>query len=179
MKAESLSDKAIVLAKKQGYSADKHGRVFKPNGKEIVGSKLKTSDHLRITVYVDGLNKRGYASILKHRFIAYYFYGESVFCYDLVRHKNDLGSDNRLENLALGSFKENRADVPKEVISANAKKHAYKLIARSRKLSDEDIIEIRKLRSKTDMSYHKIADMFNISTMTAYRAANRQSWSNL
>jgi len=175
----SLSDKAIVLAKKQGYTADRYGAVFRPDGKELLGSKLNTSDHLRVTLYVQGLNSRGHASVLKHRFISYFFYGEEVFRHDTVRHKNDLGSDNRLENLALGSFKENRADIPKEIISANAKKHAYKLVERSRKLSDEDVTEIRKLRFENEMPYYKIADMFDISTMTAYRAANHQSWRDL
>lgn len=176
---KTQSDKIIVAAKASGYKATKDGRVIKPNGKEVVGSKLRHSEHLRITFYVDGVNDRGYGSALKHRFIAYYFMGDEVFSHDVVRHKNDIGDDNRIENLALGSYKDNRADIPREKISANAKKNAGLLVQRSRKLSENQVINMRKDRKETGLSYKRLAEKYGVTAMTAYRAVNRQSWESI
>ena len=172
----SKSDKMMVAAKKRGYTADRKGRVFKPDGKEVLGSKLPNSDHLRITMYADGVNDRGFCSVLKHRFVAYFFFGDEVFSHDVVRHLNDIGNDNRLENIALGSYKDNRADIPRSKISEPAKKHAHKLVARSRKLSDHQVLSMRKDRIETGLSYKALAEKYGVTTMTAYRAINKQSW---
>ena len=175
----SLSDKAIIAAVDTGYTANPQGQVFKPNGEEVIGSPLSHSGHLRITMYVTGLNTRGHISVLKHRFIAYYFLGPEVFNHRLVRHINDTPQDNRITNLKPGSPKENRADIPKSVLSANAKKHAHKFIEQSRKLTDQQILEMRKERHDTGASYAVMAKRYKIATMTAYRAISKQSWVNI
>lgn len=179
----TLSDRAIVLAKQQGYTANKQGDVFTPKGKKVKGSVMGRGKnptlHKRMTVYVSGLNDRGHASVLMHRFIAYYFYGEEVFNHQVVRHLNDIASDNRIENLALGSQKDNRSDIPREKISIPAKKYAHLLVERSRKLTDEDVIKMRGIREETKEPYRSIASIFNISTMTCYRAINKHSWKGI
>lgn len=171
----SLSDRLIVAAKEAGYTADTSGAVYSPSGNVVTGSP-KRSGHLSITLTVNGVNRRGYGSVLAHRFVAYYFMGAAVFEHELVRHINDIPDDNRLTNLALGSKKENRADIPRHVISNNAKKHAGKLVARSRKLSDADVQNLRNDRETLGLSYCTLANNYGVSTMTAYRAVNRQSW---
>lgn len=175
----SQSDRMIVAAKEGGYYATLCGKIFNKNGKEIVGNPLTNSKHLRVTLYANGVNKYGYCSVLKHRFIAYYFKGCSVFNSPLIRHLNDIADDNRINNLAAGTYKDNRGDIPFDKISGPAKANAHKLIERSRKLKDVDIISMRKIRKETGKSYNKIAEDFNISAMTAFRAINKQSWSNI
>lgn len=179
MKSLSLSDRMIISAKETGYTANHLGKIFKPNGKEVRGTPLKHAGHLRVTLYSTGVNNCGYCSVLKHRFIAYFFLGLTALQSELIRHLNDDPQDNRIENLKAGTYKENRADIPREKISGPAKIHAYKLIERARKLTDKDIFEIRKIRETQKLPYYKIAPLFNISTMTAFRAANKISWSSL
>jgi len=166
----------IIKAKEKGYTATQDGKVFDKNLREIKGSPLKTSGHLRITLYADGVNKNGYCSVLKHRFIAYYFLGDVVFEHDLIRHKNDISDDNRIENLIPGSYVDNRRDIPREKLSAASKKISHLLIERSRKLENSSIAEMRELYSSGKFSYLKLSKLFNVSTMTAYRAVTRQSW---
>lgn len=171
----SQSDQAIINAVNAGYTANEKGQVFKPNGKEIFGSYLKHSKHLRITFYYG----KEYKSALKHRFIYYYFYGNKLFEYPLIRHLDDNPINNNIENLMGGTAKENRRDIPKEKLSRIAKQHAHILIKNSRKLSDDDVLSLRNVRKSTNISYKKLAEMFGISTMTAYRAVNFQSWKEL
>lgn len=47
------------------------------------------------------------------------------------------------------------------------------------KLTDDEVIAMRELRSSTGISYRAIAEQFSVSTMTAYRACVGQSWSHL
>lgn len=175
----TLSDRFILAAKEHGYTASKDGGMFRPDGKEVKGTPLRSSGHLRVTVYVPSLNARGFASILKHRFIAYFFLGEDALRSPLIRHLNDTPTDNRIENLVPGTSKENRADVPREKISAPAKLHAHKLVSRSRKLSDPDVLHMRAIRLAQGLSYQKLAELFGVTAMTAHRAVNFQSWSNI
>ena len=173
---KSKSDCLIVLAKEKGYTADRQGNIFTPEGNKLVGSRSKTG-HLNFIPNVVERSKR--SSVLAHRFIAYYFFGEELFKHPLVRHLNDDPSDNRLCNLALGSHKDNRADIPKEKLSLIAKTNAPALVERSRKLTNEDVLSMRKERELTKMSYKKLGDVYGVGAMTAYRTVNKQSWSNV
>jgi hypothetical protein len=166
----------LIAAKDKGYYATEDGGVFDKNDKELLGSPLKTSTHLRITLYADGVNEKGYCSVLKHRFIAYYFLGDEVFNHPLVRHLNDVPNDNRINNLVPGSFIENRKDIPKSKLSNAAKKNAHLLVERSRKLADADITCMRKLYNSYKISYKNLSELFGVSTMTAFRAVSGQSW---
>jgi hypothetical protein len=172
----SKSDLLIILAKDMGYTADVEGNIYKPDGKRIIGGVSK-SGHKNFIPNVVPRAER--SSVLAHRFIAYYFYGKEIFNHDLVRHLNDIPYDNRVENLKPGSYKENRADIPKRILSENAKRNTPGLIKRSRVLSDSDILEMRRLRGETNLSYAKLAGMFGVAAMTAYRAICKQSWRNV
>ncbi len=174
--SRSKSDKLIVLAKAAGYYANKDGVIFSPEGRPLKGGTAK-SGHKNFLPCVCPRAQR--SSVLQHRFVAYYFLGDDVFNWPLVRHKNDIPSDNRINNLALGTYKENRADIPTETLSAIGKANVGGLIERSRKLSNFDIHALRAKRKFTGASYKKLGDLFGVTTMTAYRAINKQCWSNI
>ena len=172
----SKGDRYIVMAKKHGYTADELGNIYSPLGRKLTGGTSK-SGHKNFMPCVVPRHER--ITVLWHRFVAYFFLGDEVFKHAVVRHLNDDPSDNRIENLKPGSFKENRNDIPKEKLSAIAKEKAPKLVERSRKLTDLQVLEMRRLRQATGIAYNKIADLFSVTTMTAYRAVNKQCWSNV
>ncbi len=176
MRPLTKSDRLIVTAKEAGYIATADGSIFNPDGVKLTGG-VSRSGHINFIPNV--VPRKDRSSVLAHRFIAYFFFGDDLFNHEVVRHLNDVPHDNRLENLALGSIKQNRADIPKAKLSEAAKKHAHLLVARSRKLSDEAVAAMRTLRKDTNLSYQKIASQFGISAMTAHRAINGQSWSNV
>ena len=175
----SQSDRMIVAAVGAGYYASLCGRVYDKNNKEIVGSPLKTSGHLRMTLYAAGVNALGYCSVLKHRFITYYFKGDAVFSSPLIRHRNDIADDNKIHNLLPGTYKENRADIPFSKLSSIGKDNAHLLVARCRKLTDDQIKALREEYANGPDSYLDVGKKFGVSAMTAYRAITKQSWSNV
>lgn len=172
----SLSDKFLIAAKSYGYTANKDGDVFSPTGKKLSNRSVKKHGHISITLRVPGVNDRGFQSVLAHRFVAYFFHGDEIFKHQCVRHLDDVPARNVAVNLMPGSTKENRADIPREVLSANALKNAHLLVARSRKLSDQDILAMRMERESSGAPYKDIAEAYGVSAMTAYRAINKQSW---
>jgi hypothetical protein len=174
----SKSDWAIMYAVESGYTANKNGDIFTAEGKMLSKSSQKRSGHLSITL-LDPSGTKKIQPVLAHRFIAYYFYGVNALLAECVRHLNDIPNDNRVCNLAYGTKKENRADIPKERLSIIGKAKAPMLVERSRKLSDEDIRDLRNTRENTGVSYAKLAKTFKVSTMTAYRACVGQSWGDV
>ena len=176
----SKSDVAILRAVSLGYTATEDGRVFSPEGNEIRGShKEKGKGHLSITLILK-MGNRTKMPVLKHRFIYYYFCGSDMFKHQVVRHLNDIPHDNRLTNLKAGSHLENMRDIPKNVRSeAMTPERIKAFIERCRKLSDEDINEIRVKRREFKTPYYKLAKEYNVSTMTICRLCNGKSWANI
>jgi hypothetical protein len=174
--ARTKSDKLIVAAVEAGYYADEGGMIYKPDGAKITGGKTRDG-YRNFIPNVVPRNQR--SSVLSHRFVAYYFLGAEVFKHALIRHLNGQPADNRISNLVAGSAKENRADIPKDVLSKNAKRNAHLLVARSRKLTDEDVRAMRQVRLDTHASFAKIGKEFDVSTMTAHRAITLTSWSSV
>ena len=174
--ARSLSDEAIILAYRAGYRADQDGTVWTPFGNTLKGWPNSTG-YLNFKPAVGPRATR--KSVLVHRFVAYCLYGESALAAEVVRHLNDVKTDNRFDNLCPGTYVQNRADIPAEVKSRWAKKHAHLLVERSRKLSDEDVKLMRLVRETEKTPYAKLAKRFGVSTMTAHRAVSGKSWGNV
>jgi hypothetical protein len=86
------------------------------------------------------------------------------------RHLNGNREDNRLCNLVWGTAKQNSEDRELHGTVCYGEKNPMA------KLDQSQVLEMRKIRSETGMPYHKIAENFNVSTMTAYRAITKQSW---
>ena len=173
----SQSDQCIIDAVEQGYTADKEGNVYSHTGSLVQGFASGKGRHLKVCFYYRCSGKK--TTFLKHRFIYYFFHREEMFNHRLVRHLDDNPNNNALSNLKAGTYKENRADIPREKLSANAKRNSYLLVERQRKLTDGEIRQMREYRLSTGESYAKIAKRFNISTMTAFRAVTKQSWKEL
>lgn len=173
----SKSDLLIIQAVEAGYTATKCGKVFAPSGNEIKGSPKK-GGHLSIT-----LNRsvsKVVVTVLKHRFVYYYFHRDEMFKHQVVRHLNDIPDDNRIENLAAGSYKENAGDISYEKrIASLPENHVKDFVERCRKLSDEQVREIRDIRESVGTPYYRIAEQYGISTMTVHRLCNGVSWNTI
>jgi hypothetical protein len=172
----SKSDWVILCALESGYVADDDGNIFNPKGIKLTDRSAKRSGHLSISLR-SPIGKC--QPVLAHRFIAAFHWGINALMSECVRHLNDVPNDNRKSNLAYGTLSENRNDIPKARLSAISKANAPALVARSRKLSDADVIAMREARKNTGKPYKTLGEDFGVSTMTAYRAINYQSWSAL
>jgi hypothetical protein len=179
MKKQSISDKFILSAIERGYYADMQGNVYSPEGNKIGQSQVKKSGHLSVCLYAKDINDRNYQSVLVHRFIAAYHFGPSALQTQCVRHLNDIPNDNRKTNLSPGTASQNRRDICPKKLSKLAKANAPALVARSRKLTDQAIHDMREQRQLSGTPYAVIADEFGVSAMTTYRAINKQAWKNV
>jgi len=106
-----------------------------------------------------------------HRLICEAFHGpcpEGFQC----RHLDGDKTNNQASNLTWGSAKENSAD---KISHGTANYGEQNPMA---KLTREKVLKMRELRQSTNDSYKIIAEKFDVSTMTAFRAITGKSWGN-
>jgi hypothetical protein len=124
---------------------DKAGRV-------VPGSS--DGKYKRTSLQVDG--KR--TGLKFHRLQAFQKYGHAIYKKGIVvRHRNDISSDNSYENILVGTQSQNLLDIPAAIRIANS------LYAASfqRKY---DVILVKKFYEENEHSYKKTMQEFGISS---------------
>jgi hypothetical protein len=105
---------AIISCYERGFRALEDGTIISAKGKEI--GSIGPDNRIRFSYRHPDKNNSN-LSVLAHRFIAYQLYGDKIFEPGiLVRHLNDNPSDNRFENISLGTKKQNVKDAKKNKI---------------------------------------------------------------
>lgn len=90
-----------------GFRATEDGTIISNTGKSVGSQRPDGRMHFVSIADENGLRR----TLLSHRFIAYQLYGDKIFEPGIVvRHLNDDPSDNRFENIALGTYKDNKRD---------------------------------------------------------------------
>ena len=157
----------------KNYYVDKNGNVYhikklKPQIKRQKNRQNSKGYH-SVGLYIRSKNK--YLWRLIHHLILETFVGLRK-PNQQTRHLNGNPHDNRLKNLKWGTSKENIQDTFD---------HGNWLVGEKSsqaKLSEKEIIQMRKLRKK-GLFYYKIAKKFNISRSQAFRIINNQSWKHV
>lgn len=95
----------------KGYSMGKTGKLFNPNGVEVVGSDLggymSTWQRLKGTESIQ---------IRFHQIQAYQKFGEKMFEKGIVvRHLDGNPLNNHWDNIAIGTQSDNMLDIPKKI----------------------------------------------------------------
>lgn len=149
----------------QDYWFSNFGRVVstKNNGLKILsGTIVGQSKYIGVAV-------QGKKKIYVHRVVCELFNGppqKNQQC----RHLDGNNKNNIAKNLAWGTAKENNQDKLRHGTSPKGEKNPMA------KLNHKIINEMIKTREETKFSYKKLAKLFNVSTMTAFRAVNKRSW---
>jgi len=162
----------------EGYGVDKEGNFYSywinkgKNGvhlsekpKKIKGSKSKKG---YITFWIKGERKRPYA----HRLVYETFKGKIPEGM-VVRHLNDIPDDNRLENLTIGTQKENAEDY---------KRNGRSVVGEGRWNSifnEKDIRNIRNMHENKRTTYVEIAKKYNCSPSTIKLIVKRVNWKHV
>lgn len=163
----SQSDYAVLLAVEKGYCVNRLGEVFSKRGNKL--KLIKHSIHLkqdgdeicymRFTVR-DGSRT---LNVIVHKMVAYTKYGIKAFKEGVcVRHLNSISTDNKWENIAIGTQSDNHMDIPKEKriqkaihASSFAKKHDHEQIVKMHQsgLSYSRIMFEMGIKSKGTISF--------------------------
>jgi len=106
--------------------AFKHGYYVNTSTGEVFNKKHKSLKHsigplgyALVSVYIPNITRDKGTMQFVHRLVAYAKYGEKLFTKGLeVRHLNGIKTDNRGENICLGTRADNIADIPPEILSA-------------------------------------------------------------
>lgn len=156
----------------EGYFADTNGNIYSDKGKNGSWRKLKLAPrskskkhkHLRVMLSPD---RKSYSV---HRIIYETFNGP-IPSDKLVCHRNDNEYDNRLENLYVGTVKENTADAIKNNKKVMGEECSFA------KLTESQVIEIRSL--SPDKSYTELALMFSVKKSTISDIVKKRTWKHI
>lgn len=139
-----------AIAKERGYKVTDRGELVNRDGKPI-GSLHRTGYH-RFGLKIDGRK----CVVHTHRLQAYQKYGDAIYSKGIVvRHLDGDKTNNSLDNIAIGTNRDNVMDRPKEQRLASAIKATKKTI----KYNPEEVIAFYNSNGK---SYKKTMQEFNI-----------------
>jgi len=161
----TYKNKLIIEAFTLGYKISKD-RLLNPYG-VLVAQKLDDKGYYSVMLGPRGARTR----IRMHRLIAFDKFGNDMFNYQCVRHKNGNQTDNSHDNLILGTHSDNRMDMPEHV-----RKHLGKYAAsKNRKLSAKEVDTLRSDRNN-GMSYKQLTDKYGIAKSTVSYIVNNKTY---
>ncbi len=108
--------KALLFAISKGYRCDCLGQVISPE-ERIVNGYIGNHGYLTIGIRLILDNgKTEKRPVAVHRLQAYQKYGDKIFEKGvLVRHRNNIKTDNKYDNILIGSYSDNYHDNSQEV----------------------------------------------------------------
>jgi len=153
---------AVVIAAKKGYWVSPAGDVFSPKGKKRKLVTKVTGKDARIIFSITAFGKSFPVPV--HRLVAYQLFGDAAFTAPCVRHLDGDSLNNRPENIALGTHRENALDRTPEDRAAHAKHAASFNIAYDWAEVEKDHaagLGFKKLSAKYGMSVGTLSHHFN------------------
>lgn len=162
------------------YQASTLGRIRRAKNKNGVpaGKILRPSSkrkYQNVTLYTS--SGRVYSTV--HRLIARVFIGECPENLE-VNHKNGNTHDNRIVNLEYVTKSENMKHAYHVLKTAKmTTKRAKGEGAGSSKLTDKQVLIIRKLYKEGDHSMRALAKMYGITNQNVCRIINRATWRHI
>lgn len=146
------------LALIKGYTVTKGGILLNRNGIQVKGRiKDRKRDYYNFDIRIGPRKENKKVHCMIHRLQAYQKFGDKIYEKGIVvRHLNGDRYDNSYDNIDIGTNKDNKNDIPKELVSINCGQI-------SRNYSKETIESIRK-DYENGMSYSNIMIKYNISS---------------
>ena len=156
----------IKAAYELGYRVDDSGRLISNRG-NIRKTRITTNGYLETNIRLNG--KLYHLPV--HRLCAYQKFGNILFSVDCVRHLDGTPTNNKPENIEIGSLSDNAQDIPRHRRIARAK-HAASC---QTNYNNDDVVREIKIFHNRVKSYKKTMEVFDISSKgTLYYILNKR-----
>ncbi len=155
------------------YAISSIGTVksFKRNPAYLMKLRLTVNGYVKICLRRPPREKKYYTI---HRLVARAFIPNPENK-PQVNHKNFNKTDNRIENLEWCTASENHCHIRDN----NGPNSILGKLNPQAKLSEKNVLEIRKLAKENPGSAYKIAKQFNVSAVNIYDIINYRTWKHL
>ena len=154
------------------YVISSHGRAFRIRKKGLVELKrfVGKNGYEVVNVYPEGWREGDKHNITYvHRLIAEHFIENKTGC-NSVRHLNDIKTDNTIENLRWGSKLDNARDAVRNGRVRSLENHGMA------KLTNSQVLSIKEMISKKEMTQIKIAELFGAHPSTISYIKTGKQW---
>lgn len=162
---------ALELIRRGDYTCDKRGNVYshknKSKGKPN-GPHAHPNGYTYVSLCLDGRSRL----FRVHQVVWLFFRGPIPHKLE-INHRNGVRDDNRILNLELVTHSENIS-------------HAYRLglckggvLRPSNKLSERDVLEIRRLYALGNLSRAAIARLYRVGPTTVWDIVKRNKWKHI
>ena len=135
-----------------------------------MGKYVQRDGYQQVELYKNGEGKR----ITVHRLVAKHFVRKPEGKNE-IDHINNDKTDNRAENLRWVTRGENVRNAFEEGLYENREGEN----SNTAKLTEEEVVEIRRLYEKTEKTQYDLADMYGVSQVQIGRIVRRETWTNL
>jgi hypothetical protein len=150
------------------YFINSDGKIKNKKG-QLLKVEISKEGYYRVTLSKDGKCVK----YLLHRIVAIQFIPNPENK-PQVNHKNGIKSDNRVENLEWCTRSENEKHAHKNGLKNHkGEKHP------SCKLTENDVIEIRKLYSEKRFTQKQLAEKFNVCFQNISLIVLRKKWNHI
>ena len=146
----------------KGYRVTKDGQLIGLSNKVVGCVNGRGYEHTGIK-----LNKK-HINLETHRLQAYQKYGDKLYENGIVvRHLNGNSLDNSFNNIAIGTYRDNTMDIPKEIRI----KSTYAAAKTSIKYNKEFVLKLRE-EYKVIKSYAELGRKHNMPTSMVWQLIN-------
>lgn len=153
-----------------GYLVTKDGNILNKKGTEYLKGQITNTGYYQVILYIDGKPRVFY----KHRVVAEVFL-EKKDETNVVNHKDGDKLNNNVGNLEWTTRSENT----KHAVETGLFKAANGVNAHCSKLTEDQVIEIRKLYKETKITQNELGRIYNLNPSSISDIVNRVSWKHI
>lgn len=158
------------MAYHNGYRVTNNGEVVNQNKNKIIKTSIWKKGNNNL---YKRFSYKGYKVLVYHLAAYQKFQNEWLFGELLVRHLNDNFLDDSLNNIVLGTKRDNTMDIPIE----KRKRNLSKAHEAARLFTKEQVLDIRK--NKFNKSYTELAKEYNCYKLTIKNIIKRKTYKHI